>query len=65
MHFVGGRKTYRNNIPTIVPKTKGKIEQKPRLTSEARNGPTNPQKTASKMEIMNLSIPATSNPIQN
>ena len=27
-HFTGGRKTYMNNIPTIVPKNKGEKETK-------------------------------------
>ncbi len=36
-HFVGGRKTYMNNIPTIVPKTEKKKELKERVTSKSRN----------------------------
>ena len=37
LHFLGGRKTYLNNIPTIVPKTKINKEQKERKTYKARN----------------------------
>ena len=36
-HFVGGRKTYMNNVPTVVPKNKGKKQQQPRVTIKARN----------------------------
>ena len=36
-HLVGGQKTYMNNIPTIVPKTKNRKEQKERATKKSRN----------------------------
>ena len=64
-HFISGRKTYMNNIPTIVPKNKGKKEQRPRPTSKARNRSTNLQKTVSLLENMNLPIQTTSSPVQN
>ena len=36
-HFVGGRKSYMNNVPTIVPKTENKKTPKERPTKMARN----------------------------
>ncbi len=54
-HFVGGCKTYMNNIPTIVPKNKGKKEKPGRLTTKARNRPlTNVENTTSMVENIAL-----------
>ena len=36
-HFPGGRKTYMNRLPTIVPKTIKPTPTKPRPTTKARN----------------------------
>ena len=35
-HFVGGKKTYTNNVPVIVPKNKNKKENKERKTVKSR-----------------------------
>ena len=64
LHFIGGRKTYMNNVPTIVPKSKGRKEQMPRPTCKARNRPSILQKTMAQGEILNSSMPTTS-PVQN
>ena len=53
-HFVGGRKTYMNNIPTIVPKNKGKKQQQLRVTTKARNRSTNIQSTSSMVQSINI-----------
>ena len=37
LHFPGGRKTYMNQLPTIVPKTTRPTPTKPRSTVKARN----------------------------
>ena len=65
-HFIRGRKSYMNNIPTIVPKNKGKKEQKPRTTSKARNRSDNDlQNELLVLENMNLSTQATSSHVQD
>ena len=38
-HFVSGQKTYRNNVPIIVPKNQIKKQPKERTTTKARNKP--------------------------
>jgi len=35
-HFVGGKKTYTNNVPVIVPKNKNRKENKERKTVKSR-----------------------------
>ena len=41
-HFIGGRKTYLNNVPTIVPKTENSKQKKERSTVKARNRSSEP-----------------------
>ena len=36
-HFVGGKKTYMNNVPTVVPKNREKKDEKGRFTYRSRN----------------------------
>ena len=59
-HFVDGRKTYMNNIPTIVPKNKNKKEQRMRTTVKARSRSSNLQKATILFGNMNLSTEQTS-----
>ena len=40
-HFIGGRKTYLNNLPLIVPKATRPSISKPRTTSKSRNRSSN------------------------
>ena len=54
-HFVGGRKTYMNNVPTIVPKNKGKKQQQPRVTIKARNRTANIHSTSTVMQSLDSS----------
>ena len=64
LHFIGGRKTYMNNVPTTVRKSKGRKGQMPRPTCKARNRPSILQKTMAQVEKLNLSMP-TKSPVQN
>ena len=59
-HFVDGRKTYMNNIPTIVPKNKDRKEQRMRTTVKARSRLSNLQKATKLFGNMNLSTEQTS-----
>ena len=54
-HFVGGRKTYMNNVPTVVPKNKGKKQQQPRITIKARNRTASIHSTSATMRSLDSS----------
>ena len=64
LNFIGGRKTYRNNVPIIVQKSKEKKEEVLRPTSKARNMPIILQKSVEQVEKLNLLMP-TASPVEN
>ncbi len=50
-HFEGGKKTYLNNIPTVVPKCMKSTPSKPRATYKCRQRESNPVTTPRKKRI--------------